>query len=181
MIDAAEIEVKQPVFSAFEDLLRYCGQARGAFCCLLGGLSGGPDQTVDRAAYKLGQTLRLTEILIQIQKDPRYGAIYMPKNDLQSYKIDIGHLMKGEVPSQLTDLIQAYTGTTSGMYEEFFKLLPAHVLEQQRALFIQARLGQASLVYARSKNRKRLELHPLRKLWIAWKAAREAALTSSPK
>ncbi|MCG8434287.1 MAG: squalene/phytoene synthase family protein, partial [Gammaproteobacteria bacterium] len=47
MIDAAEIEVKQPVFSAFDDLLHYCGQARGAFSCLLGGLSAGPDQTVD--------------------------------------------------------------------------------------------------------------------------------------
>ncbi len=109
-------------------------------------------------------------------QDARQGRIYIPIDELQRYGVTAADLLNRRYSSAYTELMRFQASRARDALNTSLSGIPADERRAQRTL---RALGALALVVLDEIERdgfqvlhQRLALTPIRKLWIAWRAAR---------
>ena len=175
IIDGMEMDLVRHRYADFESLRLYCHRVAGVVGQLSASIFGYTDPRTLEYAESLGTAFQLTNIIRDVGEDARRGRVYLPADELAAFGLaaeDILALKGGEA---FTQLMQTQAARAEGYYDAAFAKLPDADRKSQRAGLIMAATYRTLLGEIRSDGfrvlHQRIALTPLRKLWIATRAA----------
>ncbi len=177
MLDGAAMAVDYEAYPTYSELALYCYRSFGTTLLLACEVLGYNDRNTPKFAHALGVAVRLTQLLRDIGLHLQRGRLFIPLDELRAHDLDLNDL-RPHPPA--TDRIEAVLRHQSNRAESRFQIalkqLPAPDRPPQRCLLVLAALQRALLVELEQAGAavlaQRISLTPLRKLWIAWNAAR---------
>lgn len=90
LIDGCLADVNQARYETFEDLLHYCRCVAGSIGRLSLGIYGPTNpERQSKLADDLGVALQLTNILRDVREDFRNNRVYLPKEDLDKFGLEL--------------------------------------------------------------------------------------------
>lgn len=90
LLDGVEMDVHGHTCETFDDLVHYCRCVAGSVGRLCLGVFGSrPDQAAPRYADSLGIALQQTNILRDIREDLGNGRVYLPREDLDRFGVEL--------------------------------------------------------------------------------------------
>ena len=96
LVDGVELDVRGTTYQTFEELGYYCRCVAGSIGRLSLGVFGASDPAeADRLADALGLAMQLTNILRDLREDAAAGRVYLPKEDLARFGVDVGAFTGG--------------------------------------------------------------------------------------
>jgi len=110
-------------YDTWRDLENYCYHVAGVVGLIMSCIFGPVDEPTQSQAVAMGNAMQLTNILRDVKEDLDRGRIYLPREDLDRFKIDDSALAEGRV-------------------SDGFKALMRFEIERARALY---RTGAAGL------------------------------------
>ncbi|MHA7233263.1 squalene/phytoene synthase family protein, partial [Burkholderia pseudomallei] len=138
--------------------------------------AGRPTANGARWAQPLGQALTLAQFVQDLGQDARQGRIYVPIDELQRYGVTAADLLNRRYSPAYTELMRFQTSRARDALNASLSGIPADERRAQRTL---RALGALALAVLDEIERdgfqvlhQRIALTPIRKLWIAWRAAR---------
>ncbi len=173
-----EMDLDQARYLDFPNLRRYMDGVGGSFALLVARVSARDTAAAPQWAAPLGNALALAQFVPEIGNDARHGRIYVPIDELQRYNVTAADLINRRYSDEFTELMQFQTQRARETLQAALDALPADERRAQRTLRAQAALALALLDEIEREGFKVLHqqfaLTPIRKLWIAWRAARRA-------
>lgn len=173
------MDLEQARYLDFANLRRYADQTGGMFAALVASASAGagrPTANGARWAQPLGQALTLAQFVQDLGQDARQGRIYVPIDELQRYGVTAADLLNRRYSPAYTELMRFQTSRARDALNASLSGIPADERRAQRTL---RALGALALAVLDEIERdgfqvlhQRIALTPVRKLWIAWRAAR---------
>lgn len=175
-----EMDLEQARYLDFPNLRRYMDGVGGTFAALLARVSAkGSAQDAAQAqdwAASLGHALMLAQFVHEIGNDARHGRIYVPIDELQRYNVTAADLINRRYSDAFTQLMQFQTARARDALHSALAAIPAAERRAQRPLRSLAALSLALLDEVEREGyqvlHQQIVLTPVRKLWIAWRAAR---------
>lgn len=179
-----EMDLEQARYLDFPNLRRYMDGVGGTFAALLARVSAkgsaqGSAQDAAQAqdwAASLGHALMLAQFVHEIGNDARHGRIYVPIDELQRYNVTAADLINRRYSDAFTQLMQFQTTRARDALHSALAAIPASERRAQRPLRSLAALSLALLDEVEREGyqvlHQQIVLTPVRKLWIAWRAAR---------
>jgi phytoene synthase len=179
-----EMDLEQARYLDFPNLRRYMDGVGGTFAALLARVSakGSAQGSAHDAAQaqdwaaSLGRALMLAQFVHEIGNDARHGRIYVPIDELQRYNVTAADLINRRYSDAFTQLMQFQTTRARDALHSALAAIPAAERRAQRALRSLAALSLALLDEVEREGyqvlHQQIVLTPVRKLWIAWRAAR---------
>lgn len=173
-----EMDLDQARYLDFANLRRYIDGVGGAFTALVARVSA--REPGDTAAWsaELGNALMLAQLVEELGNDARHGRIYVPIDELQRYGVTAADLINRRYSDAFNELMQFQTNRARDALTAALAAIPATERRNQRTLRAQAALSLALLDEIERERfqvlHQQIVLTPIRKLWIAWRAARRA-------
>ncbi len=128
LVDGVEMDVVGRTYGTFEELVDYCRCVAGSIGRLCLGVFGSrPHPAAARYADSLGIALQQTNILRDIREDLTNGRIYLPKEDLDRFGVQLGLDERDALVDRdggLRALIQFSARRAEGWYAEGLNLVP---------------------------------------------------------
>jgi len=176
ILDGMAMDLRRTRYESFRDLALYCHRAAGAVGLLSAEIFGYQHRDTLKYAEQLGTAFQLTDILRDVREDARRGRIYLPLDELLDYRVNPHDLLKGVVSDGLRELCHFQAQRARDYYQSALRRLPLQDRYPQRSGIIMASIYQTLLDEIESDGYRimehRIQLTPLRKLWIAWNTAR---------
>jgi phytoene synthase len=176
ILDGMSMDLDRTRYDSFRDLALYCHRAAGVVGLLSAEIFGYQNRDTLKYAEQLGTAFQLTNILRDVREDAQRGRIYLPLDELSEYRVNPHDLLKGGKPAGLRDLLHFQTQRARDYYQSALHRLPPQDRYAQRSGIIMAAIYQTLLDEIESDGYRvmehRVQLTPLRKLWIAWTTAR---------
>ena len=173
-----EMDFEQARYLDFANLRRYMGAVGGTFATLVARVSAREPDAVAQWAAPLGNALMLAQFVPEIGNDARHGRIYIPIDELQRYNVTAADLINRRYSDEFTELMQFQTTRARESLATALDAIPAAERRGQRTLRSLAALSFALLDEVERERfqvlHQQIVLTPIRKLWIAWRAARRA-------
>jgi len=182
LLAAAGMDLARVTYATAEELRAYCARSGGTICEIIAAQLCAPaplDDASRRLAQRVGIGIRMTEILRDVRQDAWDGRIYLPLDLLERHDIHYERLRTHDMDAPLRTLLESFaagarealhgaSGTASEPAAEHAGAL--------RALHVLAALHERLLdrIAARRYDvaSQRIELGPIEKPWLAWRAAR---------
>jgi len=159
----------------FAELEIYCDRVAGVVGLMSAEIFGYELPETRDYARDLGIAFQLTNIVRDVGEDARRGRIYLPQEDLARFGVQASDVMKARATPAFAELMAFEVDRTRAWYERALGKLPARDRRAQRAGLAMAAIYRTLLdEIARDGYRvldRRIALTPLRKLWIATRAA----------
>ncbi|PLZ03688.1 squalene synthase HpnD [Burkholderia sp. WAC0059] len=172
------MDLEQARYLDFPNLQRYMGGVGGAFASLLARVTAREPADAARWAVPLGNALMLAQLVQEVGNDARHGRIYIPIDELQRYNVTAADLINRRYGDEFTALMTFQTVRSREAVHAALDAMPAAERRTQRTLRAQAALSLAQLDEIEREGfrvlHQQIALTPIRKLWIAWRAARRA-------
>lgn len=128
LIDGVEMDVTGHTYDTFEDLVGYCRCVAGSVGRLCLGVFGSrPHADAQRYADTLGIALQQTNILRDIREDLGNGRVYLPREDLARFGVELTTDERGALVDKdggLSALVSFAARRARGWYEEGLRLVP---------------------------------------------------------
>ncbi|WP_414451725.1 squalene/phytoene synthase family protein [Burkholderia sp. 22PA0099] len=193
LADGFAMDLEQARYLDFANLRRYIGGVGGRFAALVardsagagdgsGARSSAGDGADDRAgttpdwAFALGNALVLAQIVEDVGHDARHGRVYLPIDELQRYEVTAADLMHRRYSQAFSELMFFQAERARKALHEALDAIPAAERRAQRTLRALGALALATLDEIDREQyqvlHQRIALTPIRKLWVAWRAAR---------
>jgi phytoene synthase len=176
-----EMDFEQARYLDLPNLRRYMQGVGGTFAALVAQLSARTDEDRENAARwaaPLGNALMLAQFVPEIGNDARHGRIYVPIDELQRYNVTAADLINRRYSAEFTELMQFQTSRARESVQAALDAIPASARRDQRTLRALAALELALLDEVEREGyqvlHQQIVLTPVRKLWIAWRAARRS-------
>lgn len=173
-----EMDFEQARYLDFANLRRYIDGVGGTFATLVARASAKEPDTSAQWAAPLGHALMLAQFVSEIGNDARHGRIYIPIDELQRYNVTAADLINRRYSDEFTELMQFQTSRAREAVVAALDAIPAAERRGQRTLRAFAALSLALLDEVERERfqvlHQQIALTPIRKLWIAWRAARRA-------
>jgi phytoene synthase len=119
---------------------------------------------------------QLTNILRDVREDAQRGRIYIPVDELHRFGVQPGDLNRPITSDAVKALFKYQADRARDYYHKAFAQLPDSDRYAQRTGLIMAEIYQSVLEEIKADGYRvlehRIKLTPLRKLWLAWRAAR---------
>ena len=173
-------ELAHVTYETEAELTRYFQDGLGnLFATAIHYLSDQPSTALLDAAKQLGAFIRQSETLRDLRLDLRQGRLFLPLAQLDALNLDYEQLQSDTWPQSFVQLLnsrcvqaldQLKTLKQSLLNDEKKVLRPLLVLAELHAAMLQTLINHPV-----AHTQSRVELSPLRKLWIAWRAARLAS------
>lgn len=171
------MDLEQARYLDFANLRRYVDHTGGTFAGLVARASASRPAADDaRWAQPLGHALTLAQFVQDLGQDARHGRIYIPIDELQRYGVTAADLLNRRYSPAYTELMRFQASRARDALNTSLSGIPADERRAQRTL---RALGALALAVLNEIERdgfqvlhQRLALTPIRKLWIAWRAAR---------
>ena len=176
IIDGMEMDLNQHEYKSFKDLNLYCYRVASVVGILSAEIFGFTDRKTLAYAQDLGTAFQLTNILRDVREDAARGRYYLPQDELAMFGVSKQDLQQPVTSARVIDLFKMQEQRAREYYLKAFSELPAVDRYQQRPGLIMASIYQTLLDEIKLDGFRVLEhkikLPPLRKLWLAWRAAR---------
>lgn len=175
VIEGCEMDLQQSRYLDYPGLQRYCHLVAGVVGEVASGIFGRTQPATVEYAHQLGLALQLTNIIRDVGDDARRGRIYLPVNELQQFGVTAAELLKRDAPygysERFTALMQFQAQRAHAAYDAALALLPEADRRAQKPGLMMANIYRALLREVESTGfqvlHQRIQLTPLRKLWIA--------------
>jgi phytoene synthase len=176
IIDGMEMDLQQTRYLDFKGLQLYCYRVASVVGLLAAEIFGYQDRATLKYAHDLGLAFQLTNIIRDVGEDGRRGRIYLPVAELQQFGMPASDILNARQTDAFTRLMEFQIDRAQSYYEQALRQLPAVDRKAQRAGLIMAAIYRTLLEEIRRDGCRvlthRTALTPLRKLWIAWRTAR---------
>ena len=126
----------QVLYQTFSDLRVYCYRVASVVGLVSIRIFGYRDPAAEPLAENLGLAFQLTNIIRDIKEDAAMGRIYLPAEDLASFKIAAAELRAGTIPERLRWLLAAEADRAREYYGAATDLMPLIDEDSQPALWV---------------------------------------------
>jgi phytoene synthase len=129
LVEGCEMDVRGTSYDTIDDLVRYCRCVAGSIGRLSLGVfapTGVDLALASELADTLGVALQLTNILRDIREDLGNGRVYLPRNDLKLFGVELVTLADGTLDPHggaLAELIRFEAARAWGWYDRGLALL----------------------------------------------------------
>jgi 15-cis-phytoene synthase len=175
VIDGMQMDLEKTRYLDFAELEVYCHRVAGVVGLMSAEIFGYEDAATRAYARDLGVAFQLTNIIRDVGEDARRGRIYLPQEDLVRFGVSSADLLRARASPAFAGLMAFEVDRARGWYERALGELPRRDRRAQRAGLAMAAIYRTLLdEIARDGFRvldRRIALTPLRKLWIATRAA----------
>ncbi len=175
IVDGMQMDLDRSRYDSFSDLALYCQRVAGVVGLLSAEIFGYRERGTPDYAQQLGTAFQLTNILRDVREDACRGRIYLPMDELDRFGVDPRDLLLGRPGERQRALFAFQAQRARQYYQGALQRLPAADRYAQRAGLIMAAIYQALLDEIEADGfrvlEQRIQLTPLRKLWIAWRTA----------
>lgn len=177
LADGFAMDLEQARYLDFANLRRYIGGVGGGFAALVARASAGHrTDTAPDWALALGNALALAQIVEDVGHDARHGRVYLPIDELQRYEVTAADLMHRRYSDAFGELMRFQAERARQTLNDALNAIPAAERRDQRTLRALGALALATLDEIERERyqvlHQRIALTPIRKLWVAWRAAR---------
>jgi len=176
IIDGMEMDLDIQHYPNFKELSLYCYRAASVVGLLSAEIFGFKNRNTLKYAHDLGMAFQLTNILRDVREDAERGRVYLPQDDLEKFGVSQQDLTQPITSDAVQALFQFQAERARDYYNRAFKQLPDEDRYSQRAGLIMAEIYQSLLDEIEDDKYRvlehRIKLTPLRKIWLAWRAAR---------
>jgi 15-cis-phytoene synthase len=128
LVDGVEMDIVGRTYATFDELVDYCRCVAGSVGRLCLGIFGSrPHPEASRYADTLGIALQQTNILRDIREDLLNGRVYLPKEDLHSFGVELAldeHGALVDKDGSLSALIRFSARRAQQWYAEGLRLAP---------------------------------------------------------
>jgi len=173
VIEGCQMDLEQTRYLDYVGLQRYCHLVAGVVGEVAARIFGQTQPQTTAYAHKLGQALQLTNIIRDVGEDALRGRIYLPVNELKQFDVKAHEILKRTYSDRFTALMRFQAERAHGLYDEALALLPAEDRRAQKPGLMMASIYRALLREIEADNfqvlHQRINLTPLRKMWLAWK------------
>jgi 15-cis-phytoene synthase len=118
----------------------------------------------------------LAQLVQELGNEARHGRIYIPIDELQRYHVTAADLINRKYSAAFAELMRFQTSRAREALQEAAAAIPAMERKTQGTLRAQSAMALALLDEIERDGyqvlHQRIALTPIRKLWIAWRAAR---------
>ena len=174
---AADMDLARMTYSNMRELRAYSSRSGGAIQEVAAAQLVAPaplDEAARATANRIGIGVRESEMLRDVRQDAYDGRVYLPQDSLTEHKVSLEDLRAREVAPQVKVALREFK---NAVQDELHSAL-ASVSTPLRPLAVLAALHARLLqrIAARDYNvsQSRIELGPIEKPWVAWKAARRS-------
>lgn len=172
VIEGCEMDLQQTRYLDFVALERYCHLVAGVVGEVSAQIFGQSQPQTSQYAQTLGLAFQLTNIIRDVGEDALRGRIYLPVNELQQFDVKAHEITKREYSDRFAALMRFQAERAHGLYDQALQLLPKQDLRSQKPGLMMASIYRTLLREIERSNfqvlHQRIQLTPLRKLWLAW-------------
>lgn len=181
LLVAADMDLARMTYLNMNELRAYAARSGGAIQELIAAVLAGSDKLDEAtrlAANKIGAGIRQTEMLRDVRQDAYDGRLYVPLDELEKDEVKIEALRAREVGAATKTVLGRFHAHIAADLDAAAASIPAGMRSHLRPLLVLAALHRgllkkiARLDYEVAA--ERIELGPVKKPWIAWRAARAA-------
>lgn len=176
LVTGFEMDLNQARYLDFANLRAYLDKVGGAFAGAVARITAHEPARADEWAAPLGNALMLAQLVQDVGNDARHGRIYIPIDELQRYGVTAADLINRRYSPAFSELMRFQTDRAREGIEAALAGMPAAERKTQRTLKAQSAMAMALLDEIERDDyqvlHQRIALTPIRKLWIAWRAAR---------
>ena len=181
LLAAADMDLARMTYLNAVELRAYCARSGGAAAELIATQVADP-QTLDdaarAAANKLGALTRATEIVRDVRQDAYDGRLYVPLDDLEKHGAKHEDFRPRELDAPARAALADVARRTLADIDGTLASIPAATRAYLRPLYVLAELHRGLLKQIDGVDyqvgAQRIDLGPIRKPWLAWRAARRA-------
>jgi phytoene synthase len=177
LLSGFEMDLDQARYLDYPNLRRYVEGVGGAFAALVARATARDPSQASGWAVPLGNALMLAQFVEEIGDDARHGRIYIPIDEMQRFNVTAADLINRKYSDAFTELMRFQTGRARDSLHGALAAIPDAERATQRTLRAQAALALAVLDEIERDGyhvlHQRIALTPIRKLWVAWRAARK--------
>ena len=175
VVDGMQMDLEKMRYLDFGELETYCDHVAGVVGLMSAEIFGYEDPATRDYARDLGVAFQLTNIIRDVGEDARRGRIYLPQDELARYGVQASDVLRARASEHFAELMAFEAERAGAWYDRAFAKLPARDRRAQRAGLAMAAIYRTLLKeIARDGYRvldRRIALTPVRKLWIATRAA----------
>lgn len=176
ILQGMQMDLEYAGYQSFDDLRLYCHCVASATGLLAAQIFGFSDLKTLEYAKKLGVAFQLVNIIRDVGEDAKRGRIYLPTQELEQFSVPESTILKAEYSEPFKNLMAFQTQRARKYYQEALEILPTSDRYSQRPGLI---MGSIYFTLLREIEKsdfqvlnQKIQLTPLRKLWIAWSTAR---------
>lgn len=180
LIVAADMDLARMTYLNGKELRSYAARSGGIVQELIAQVmsSSQLEDDVRQAANRMGVGIRHSEILRDLRQDAHDGRIYLPLDELDRAGLKIEDLRAGEIHPALKQVLTRFRESIGADLELPPAALTSMSKASMRPVFVLAALHRRLLDRIANGNydvaTSRIELGPIEKPWVAWRAARRA-------
>lgn len=177
IIDGMEMDLDYNSYPTFNELALYCHRVASIVGIMAAEIFGYENRQTLKYAHELGLAFQLTNILRDLGEDATRGRLYIPLDELERFKVPVDDIMHRRATPELHQLLEFQAARAQRHYQQAYEYLPEIDRYRQRTGLIMAAIYQTLLDEIKSDGYRvlthRVALTPVRKLWIAWRTARQ--------
>ena len=176
LVDGFEMDLNQARYLDYPNLRSYIEQVGGAFALAVARVTARDRAAAAQWAPPLGNALMLAQLVQELGNDARHGRIYIPIDELQRFQVSAAELINRKYTPAFDELMRFQTRRAREAIVAALAGIPQPERKTQRTLRAQSAMALALLDEIERDGyrvlHQRIALTPIRKLWIAWRAAR---------
>jgi phytoene synthase len=177
LVAGFEMDLDQARYLDFANLLRYIERVGGVFAGAVARATAHEPQRAGEWAGAVGNGLMLAQFIQELGNDARHGRIYLPIDELQRYGVTAAEIINRKYGPAFSELMRFQTTRARETLQAALAGIPAAERRTQRTLRAQSAIALTLLDEIERDGfqvlHQRIALTPIRKLWIAWRAARK--------
>jgi 15-cis-phytoene synthase len=176
LVAAVEEEIHYHAYPDEPALLAHAHRSGAPLGRLLARASAPDPAAVDDYTHQLAIALRLQQLLVRSRESIRLGRCHLPEDALRAAGLERDALQAGRTEPALAGVFAQAAARIETLLARADESLPVAHWQTQRPNRVVAALHRALLTELRESGftllEQRVELTPLRRLWIAWRVAR---------
>lgn len=173
IIDGVETELAAGGFPDFKALQLHCHRLGSAPAVLAAEVYGYQDRRTLKFAHDLGLALQLTSLVLDVGAEARRGRLTLPEDELAAHGIGARELVSRPAGTRVGEFLGRQIERCDRLYAQALGQLPPADRRSQRPALALAAIARALLDEIRGDPAQvlaaRVDLTPLKKLWIAWR------------
>ena len=173
LIDGVENGLLKNRHADFRSLQDYCYRTSGLAEQLAARILGLNDPNALQHAQELGLAFGLTHVILNVRDDARRNRILLPQDELERFGVMAADILNLHETENFKKLIEFVIDKAESCYNRATSGFPSAERKAQRARMALAAIYRSLLREIREDRyrilRQRVDLTPVRKLWLAWK------------
>ncbi len=152
LLDGVLMDLNFQGYRNFDELYTFCYRVASTVGLMMVHVLGFKSESALVYAEKMGIAMQLTNILRDIQEDIQMGRIYIPDEDLKSFRVDISKIKRSEFDINFYNLMKFQVERADRYYSEAQKGIKLLSGDAQFAIYSAARIYKGILEKIKRNN-----------------------------